>query len=193
MGASMYGSLGTEEDAQALKRPRLVWTPALHKRFVDAVTHLGVKHAVPKTVMQLMNVEGLTRERGEPHPKIPPVPEAPARVLREHHGELAQPRGRRRRRRQRRRLGGSGSAGVPTTAIGNRRSAAKSSARDSEEGDGAFDRDARSGDEEGGGSDGSDGSRGGSNPSNPKPGSEKGSGAASRETAAAPGATASPG
>ena len=62
----MY-SLGGEEDAQALKRPRLVWTPALHKRFVDAVTHLGVKNAVPKTIMQLMNVEGLTRENVASH------------------------------------------------------------------------------------------------------------------------------
>ena len=66
IGASMY-SLGGEEDAQALKRPRLVWTPALHKRFVDAVTHLGVKNAVPKTIMQLMNVEGLTRENVASH------------------------------------------------------------------------------------------------------------------------------
>ena len=33
----------------------------LHKRFVDAVAHLGIKNAVPKTIMQLMNVEGLTR------------------------------------------------------------------------------------------------------------------------------------
>jgi len=44
-----------------LKRPRLVWTPQLHKRFVDAVAHLGIKNAVPKTIMQLMSVDGLTR------------------------------------------------------------------------------------------------------------------------------------
>ena len=56
-------STGSEDDqAHALKRPRLVWTPPLHKRFVDAVSHLGIKNAVPKTIMQLMNVEGLTRE-----------------------------------------------------------------------------------------------------------------------------------
>ncbi|KAG6436776.1 hypothetical protein SASPL_101678 [Salvia splendens] len=48
--------------AKTLKRPRLVWTPQLHKRFVDVVAHLGLKSAVPKTIMQLMNVEGLTRE-----------------------------------------------------------------------------------------------------------------------------------
>eukprot|EP00239_Pterosperma_sp_CCMP1384_P005844 CAMPEP_0197853028 /NCGR_PEP_ID=MMETSP1438-20131217/21947_1 /TAXON_ID=1461541 /ORGANISM="Pterosperma sp., Strain CCMP1384" /LENGTH=366 /DNA_ID=CAMNT_0043467291 /DNA_START=370 /DNA_END=1470 /DNA_ORIENTATION=- len=55
------------EQARALKRPRLVWTPQLHKRFVDAVSHLGIKNSVPKTIMQLMNVEGLTRENVASH------------------------------------------------------------------------------------------------------------------------------
>lgn len=53
--------------ARTAKRPRLVWTPQLHKRFVDVVTHLGIKKAVPKTIMQLMNVEGLTRENVASH------------------------------------------------------------------------------------------------------------------------------
>ncbi|KAL8055949.1 hypothetical protein ABFX02_04G088400 [Erythranthe guttata] len=52
---------------KALKRPRLVWTPQLHRRFVDVVAHLGLKNAVPKTIMQLMNVEGLTRENVASH------------------------------------------------------------------------------------------------------------------------------
>ncbi|MCO5584600.1 hypothetical protein L7F22_038531 [Adiantum nelumboides] len=56
-----------EASARTLKRPRLVWTPELHKRFVDAVTHLGVQTAVPKTIMQLMNLEGLTRENVASH------------------------------------------------------------------------------------------------------------------------------
>lgn len=57
-----------EEPApKPVKRPRLVWTPQLHKRFVSAVTYLGPKQAVPKTVMQLMNVEGLTRENVASH------------------------------------------------------------------------------------------------------------------------------
>ncbi|KAL3625842.1 PHO85 cyclin-1 [Castilleja foliolosa] len=53
--------------AKTLKRPRLVWTPQLHKRFVEVVAHLGLKNAVPKTIMQLMNVEGLTRENVASH------------------------------------------------------------------------------------------------------------------------------
>ena len=77
----------------ALKRPRLVWTPQLHTRFVDAVKQLGLKNAVPKTIMQarcltltsckllygesrinsvtmsvqLMGVDGLTRENVASH------------------------------------------------------------------------------------------------------------------------------
>ncbi|KAF5175043.1 Transcription factor boa [Thalictrum thalictroides] len=31
-----------DQTARALKRPRLVWTPQLHKRFVDVVAHLGI-------------------------------------------------------------------------------------------------------------------------------------------------------
>ncbi|KAL9228710.1 hypothetical protein vseg_004261 [Gypsophila vaccaria] len=54
-------------DEKAAKRARLVWTPQLHKRFVEVVAHLGIKNAVPKTIMQLMNVEGLTRENVASH------------------------------------------------------------------------------------------------------------------------------
>ncbi|KAF5747922.1 transcription factor PCL1-like [Tripterygium wilfordii] len=61
------GSGAGDEPARTLKRPRLVWTPQLHKRFVDAVAHLGIKNAVPKTIMQLMSVDGLTRENVASH------------------------------------------------------------------------------------------------------------------------------
>ena len=45
------------------KRPRLVWSPALHSRFVDAVTHLGIKAAVPKTIMQARHACAMTAGR----------------------------------------------------------------------------------------------------------------------------------
>ncbi|KAK1386554.1 Transcription factor like [Heracleum sosnowskyi] len=61
------GGNSGDEPARTLKRPRLVWTPQLHKRFVDAVAHLGIKNAVPKTIMQLMSVDGLTRENVASH------------------------------------------------------------------------------------------------------------------------------
>ncbi|KAK1426804.1 hypothetical protein QVD17_15484 [Tagetes erecta] len=57
----------TDLNSRASKRPRLVWTPQLHKRFIEVVAHLGVKNAVPKTIMQLMNVEGLSRENVASH------------------------------------------------------------------------------------------------------------------------------
>ncbi|KAJ9172384.1 hypothetical protein P3X46_015628 [Hevea brasiliensis] len=60
-------NFGDDPSARTLKRPRLVWTPQLHKRFVDVVGYLGIKSAVPKTIMQLMNVEGLTRENVASH------------------------------------------------------------------------------------------------------------------------------
>lgn len=56
-----------DDQSRTGKRPRLVWTAQLHKRFVEVVAHLGIKNAVPKTIMQLMNVEGLTRENVASH------------------------------------------------------------------------------------------------------------------------------
>ncbi|KAF5804559.1 putative transcription factor MYB-related family [Helianthus annuus] len=61
------GLRGEQSSDRGSKRIRLVWTPQLHKRFVEVVRHLGVKNAVPKTIMQLMNVEGLTRENVASH------------------------------------------------------------------------------------------------------------------------------
>lgn len=55
------------EGARALKRPRLVWTASLHKRFEEALLKLGPEKAIPKNIMQEMNVEGLTRENVASH------------------------------------------------------------------------------------------------------------------------------
>ncbi|KAK1413748.1 hypothetical protein QVD17_35528 [Tagetes erecta] len=42
-------------------KPRLKWTHELHKRFVDAVTHLGgPEKATPKSLMKIMSIHGLT-------------------------------------------------------------------------------------------------------------------------------------
>ncbi|GJM91762.1 hypothetical protein PR202_ga08172 [Eleusine coracana subsp. coracana] len=65
--AEKESNTNTNTSNSNTKRPRLVWTPQLHKRFVDVVAHLGIKNAVPKTIMQLMNVEGLTRENVASH------------------------------------------------------------------------------------------------------------------------------
>ena len=59
-----------DEDASlqmAMKRPRLIWTKQLHERFVEAVNQMGVHQAVPKAIMQSMNVKGITRENVASH------------------------------------------------------------------------------------------------------------------------------
>ncbi|PHU05885.1 Two-component response regulator ARR1 [Capsicum chinense] len=66
-GRAGSSGVGPDEPARTPKRARLVWTPQLHKRFVDAVAQLGIKNAVPKTIMQLMSVDGLTRENVASH------------------------------------------------------------------------------------------------------------------------------
>ena len=58
---------GVSRDPRVSKKPRLVWTPELHMRFMNAVNHLGIKRAVPKTILSLMNVEGMTRENVASH------------------------------------------------------------------------------------------------------------------------------
>ncbi|CAN7010458.1 unnamed protein product [Brassica rapa subsp. trilocularis] len=50
-----------DEPARTLRRPRKIWTPQLHQRFLDAIEHLGISDATPKTITEFMNVEGLTR------------------------------------------------------------------------------------------------------------------------------------
>ena len=59
--------MGVSRDPRVSKKPRLVWTPELHMRFMNAVNHLGIKRAVPKTILSLMNVEGMTRENVASH------------------------------------------------------------------------------------------------------------------------------
>ncbi|KAM7264928.1 hypothetical protein ACFE04_002611 [Oxalis oulophora] len=44
------------------KKPRVVWSVELHRKFVQAVNQLGLEKAVPKKILDLMNVDGLTRE-----------------------------------------------------------------------------------------------------------------------------------
>ncbi|KAI3818234.1 hypothetical protein L1987_12037 [Smallanthus sonchifolius] len=48
-------------DLSSNAKPRLKWTPELHKRFVDAVTQLGgPEKATPKSLMRVMSIHGLT-------------------------------------------------------------------------------------------------------------------------------------
>ncbi|KAJ1375982.1 Signal transduction response regulator, receiver domain [Sesbania bispinosa] len=55
------------EDTSSLKKPRVVWSVELHQQFMAAVNQLGIDKAVPKKILELMNVPGLTRENVASH------------------------------------------------------------------------------------------------------------------------------
>ncbi|GAB4843059.1 arsenicals resistance [Ancistrocladus abbreviatus] len=56
-----------KDDTASLKKPRVVWSVELHQQFVTAVNQLGIDKAVPKKILELMNVPGLTRENVASH------------------------------------------------------------------------------------------------------------------------------
>ncbi|WVZ82252.1 hypothetical protein U9M48_029538 [Paspalum notatum var. saurae] len=55
------------DEPSAAKKPRVVWSIELHQKFVAAVNQLGIDKAVPKRILELMNVEKLTRENVASH------------------------------------------------------------------------------------------------------------------------------
>lgn len=55
------------EDPSAQKKPRVVWSVELHRKFVAAVNQLGIDKAVPKKILDMMNVENITRENVASH------------------------------------------------------------------------------------------------------------------------------
>ncbi|XP_062233450.1 two-component response regulator ORR22-like [Phragmites australis] len=55
------------DEPSAAKKPRVVWSVELHRKFVAAVNQLGIDKAVPKRILELMNVEKLTRENVASH------------------------------------------------------------------------------------------------------------------------------
>ncbi|KAL5698866.1 hypothetical protein ACHQM5_029847 [Ranunculus cassubicifolius] len=58
---------GQDDDPSAQKKPRVVWSVELHRKFVAAVNQLGIDKAVPKKILDLMNVDRLTRENVASH------------------------------------------------------------------------------------------------------------------------------
>ncbi|KAL3623953.1 hypothetical protein CASFOL_032769 [Castilleja foliolosa] len=55
------------EDNCTQKKPRVIWSIDLHRKFVSAVNQLGIEKAVPKRILDLMNVDGITRENVASH------------------------------------------------------------------------------------------------------------------------------
>jgi two-component response regulator (ARR-B family) len=58
------------DDPSTLKKPRVVWSVELHQQFVSAVNQLGIDKAVPKKILELMSVHGLTRENVASHLQV---------------------------------------------------------------------------------------------------------------------------
>lgn len=56
-----------DNDISATKKPCVLWSVELHQKFVIAVNQLGINKAVPKRILELMNVPGLTRENVASH------------------------------------------------------------------------------------------------------------------------------
>ncbi|CAK8564340.1 unnamed protein product [Lathyrus sativus] len=56
-----------DTDGSTEKKPRFVWDTELHNKFVVAVNQLGLDKAYPKKILELMNIEGLTRENVASH------------------------------------------------------------------------------------------------------------------------------
>ncbi|XP_058206959.1 two-component response regulator ARR12-like isoform X3 [Rhododendron vialii] len=55
------------EDPTTQKKPRVIWSVELHGKFVAAVKQLGIEKAVPKRILDMMKVEGITRENVASH------------------------------------------------------------------------------------------------------------------------------
>ncbi|CAF2091550.1 hypothetical protein BRARA_F03760 [Brassica rapa] len=49
------------------KKPKVDWTPELHRKFVEAVERLGVDKAVPSRILEIMNVKSLNRHNVASH------------------------------------------------------------------------------------------------------------------------------
>lgn len=55
------------DNETGVKKSRLVWTQELHNRFINALSQLGLRNAVPKSILSLMNVDGMSRENVASH------------------------------------------------------------------------------------------------------------------------------
>ncbi|KAL8199670.1 hypothetical protein R6Q57_013238 [Mikania cordata] len=49
------------------KKTKVIWTKDLHKKFLEAIGKLGIDNAVPKKIVELMKVDGLTRDQVASH------------------------------------------------------------------------------------------------------------------------------
>ncbi|KAJ7971906.1 Two-component response regulator [Quillaja saponaria] len=50
-----------DHETSSHKKPRVMWTKELHRKFLDAIEQLGEENTVPNMIHKVMNVPGLTR------------------------------------------------------------------------------------------------------------------------------------
>ena len=58
---------GGDQAAEAHQKRRFVWTTELHAKFEAACNQLGLDNAKPKSILRLMNVDGLTKANIKSH------------------------------------------------------------------------------------------------------------------------------
>ncbi|KAK7350560.1 hypothetical protein VNO77_09308 [Canavalia gladiata] len=57
-----------EDDGSSItKKAKVIWTNKLQSQFLKAINIIGLENAVPKRILQVMNVQGLTRENVASH------------------------------------------------------------------------------------------------------------------------------
>ncbi|KAG8381376.1 hypothetical protein BUALT_Bualt06G0115800 [Buddleja alternifolia] len=61
------GKKGENSESPSQKKPKIIWTNSLHNRFLEAIRSIGLDRAVPKKILEVMNVPGLTRENVASH------------------------------------------------------------------------------------------------------------------------------
>ncbi|XP_050939435.1 two-component response regulator-like APRR2 isoform X3 [Cucumis melo] len=64
---SIQGTGVNQSAGSKAKKTKVDWTPELHRKFVQAVEQLGIDHAIPSKILELMKVEGLTRHNIASH------------------------------------------------------------------------------------------------------------------------------
>ncbi|KAI3458200.1 hypothetical protein Pfo_014863 [Paulownia fortunei] len=58
---------GENSQSASQKKPKVIWTNSLHNRFLEAIRSIGLDRAVPKKILEVMDVPGLTRENVASH------------------------------------------------------------------------------------------------------------------------------
>ncbi|KAL2233945.1 uncharacterized protein LOC110012173 [Sesamum indicum] len=58
---------GSKDDRLIAKKPRVVWTIEMHQKFLEAIEFIGHEKAVPKKIVEVMGIPGLTRENVASH------------------------------------------------------------------------------------------------------------------------------